>query len=153
DKFPDPAGFVAHYADHGVKLAPNIKPALLSDHPLYEQCAKDGLFIQWPDGKPTLAYFWDALGSYVDFTNPKAAAWWKGQVKSALLDIGMAATWNDNNECELKDQTAQVNFFGRPRAAVEVKPLQGLLMMRASREAQIAHAPHKRPYLVTRAGA
>jgi alpha-glucosidase len=152
DKFPDPAAFVAHYAAHGVKLAPNIKPCLLSDHPLYAHCAREGFFIADESGKPTIAYFWDALGSYIDFTNPRAAAWWKEQVRRALLDVGMAATWNDNNECELRDTTARVNFFGKPRAAVEAKPLQALLMMRASREAQAAHAPDLRPYLVTRAG-
>lgn len=152
DKFPDPAGFVAHYAEHGVRLAPNIKPALLADHPHYAHCAREGFFITDADGKPMIAYFWDALGSYIDFTNPRAVAWWKAQVKSALLDIGMAATWNDNNECELKDPTARMHFFGKPHAAVEAKPVQSLLMIKASREAQLQHAPDKRPYLVTRAG-
>jgi len=152
DKFPDPAGFVSHYAEHGVRLAPNIKPALLADHPQYEHCAREGYFVTGADGKPLIAYFWDALGSYVDFTNPKAAAWWKGQVKSALLDIGMAATWNDNNECELKDPTARMSFFGKPHPAVEAKPVQSLLMLKASREAQLEHNGIKRPYVVTRAG-
>jgi alpha-glucosidase len=152
DKFPDPAAFVANYAAHGVKLAPNIKPCLLTDHPQYEHCAREGFFITGADGKPTIAYFWDFLGSYIDFTNPRAAAWWKAQVRSALLDIGMAATWNDNNEYELKDPTARANFFGQPCAAVEAKPLHSLLMMRASREAQLEHAPDQRPYLVTRGG-
>lgn len=152
EKFPDPAGFVAHYAKHGVRLAPNIKPALLADHPHYEHCAREGFFITGADGKPMIAYFWDALGSYIDFTNPRAAEWWKAHVRHALLDIGMAATWNDNNECELKDPTARMNFFGKPHAAVEAKPVQSLLMLKASREAQLAHAPDTRPYLVTRAG-
>ncbi len=152
EKFPDPTGFVAHYGQYGVRLVPNIKPALLADHPLYAHCAREGFFISGEDGKPTVAYFWDALGSYIDFTNPRAAAWWKSQVTSALLDIGMAATWNDNNECELKDPTARMNFFGKPHAAVEAKPVQSLLMIKASREAQLAHAPDKRPYVVTRAG-
>jgi len=33
-KFPDPAGFVQSYLDRGVRLVPNIKPALLRDHPV-----------------------------------------------------------------------------------------------------------------------
>ncbi|MBI1211246.1 MAG: alpha-glucosidase [Alphaproteobacteria bacterium] len=152
DKFPDPAGFVANYAAHGVKLAPNIKPALLRDHPLYDECAREGFFINDELGQPLLVYFWDALGSYVDFTNPRAADWWTAQVRRALLDVGMAATWNDNNEYEFKDPAAEVALFGKPRAAVEMKSLQSLLMLKASRAAQLAHAPEKRPYLVTRAG-
>jgi alpha-glucosidase len=152
EKFPDPAGFVAHYGHYGVKLVPNIKPALLADHPHYEHCAREEFFIAGADGKPMIAYFWDALGSYIDFTNPRAAEWWEANVKRALLDLGMAATWNDNNECELKDPTARMNFFGKPHAAVEAKPVQSLLMLKASREAQLSHAPDERPYLVTRAG-
>src|SRR5262249_29565880 len=53
---------------------------------------------------------------------------------------------------ELKDPTARMNFFGKPHPAVEAKPVQSLLMLKASREAQLEHAPDKRPYLVTRAG-
>jgi len=33
DKFPDPAGFVQSYRAAGVEVVPNIKPALLRDHP------------------------------------------------------------------------------------------------------------------------
>ena len=117
---------------HGVKLAPNIKPALLADHPHYEHCAREGFFITGADGKPMIAYFWDALGSYIDFTNPRAAEWWKAHVKSALLDVGMAATWNDNNECELKDPTARAEFLrqaargGRGEAGAEFADAQSV---------------------------
>ncbi len=152
DKFPDPAAFVAHYAAHGVKLIPNIKPCLLSDHPLYAEAAREGHFIADETGAPLMVQFWGALGAYVDFTNPRAVAWWQARVTDALLDVGMAGTWNDNNEFEVRDADARAAFYGHARAAIEAKPLQTLLMMRASREAQVSHAPNKRPFVVTRAG-
>jgi alpha-glucosidase len=152
DKFPDPAGFAQSYADAGVKLVANIKPAMLLDHPQIDTVRDGGMLIADSDGSPSEAQFWDAPGVYLDFTNPATAAWWQGQVTTALLDNGIAATWNDNNEYEVWDARARIHGFGKPRAAAEALPLQPLLMMRASRAAQIAHAPDNRPYVVTRSG-
>ena len=153
EKFPDPKGFVASYADAGVRLIPNVKPALLVDHPAYEEAARARLLLADADGRPALAQFWDAPGAYLDFTNPAAAAWWRERVKTQLLDLGMAATWNDNNEYEVTDATAIAHGFGRPFPAVEMKPLQTLLMLQASRQAQQEHAPDVVPFLVSRSGA
>lgn len=153
DKFPDPAGFARSYADRGVRLCANIKPALLRDHPRFGEAQADGLLVADPDGAPAWVQFWDEAGAYLDFTNPKTADWWKAQVTSALLDVGIAATWNDNNEFEIVSPRAIAHGFGRPFPAREAKPLQTLLMLKASREAQVAHAPDKRPFLVSRSGA
>ncbi|HTO79661.1 MAG TPA: TIM-barrel domain-containing protein, partial [Methylocystis sp.] len=62
------------------------------------------------------------------------------------------AIWNDNNEFEILSPDALAHHFGEPRPARETKPLQSLLMMRASREAQQARAPALRPFLVSRSG-
>ncbi|HEY0105681.1 MAG TPA: glycoside hydrolase family 31 protein [Rhizomicrobium sp.] len=148
DKFPDPAAFVRGYAAKGVRLIPNIKPALLADHPLFEEARGNGLLIAGADGEPQWVQFWGALGAYLDFTNPATRAWWTRKVTAALLDIGMAGTWNDNNEFEIV--SPQARALGGP--AIETKPLQSLLMLRASRAAQLAHAPGTRPFLVSRAG-
>jgi alpha-glucosidase len=152
DKFPDPAAFVKSYANAGVRLVPNIKPAMLLDHPLIDAVREGGLLIADQSGEETQAQFWDAPGVYLDFTNPATATWWKGQVTTALLEQGIEATWNDNNEYEVWDARARVHGFGTPRAAAEMLPLQPLLMMRASRAAQIAYALGRRPYVVTRSG-
>jgi alpha-glucosidase len=152
DKFPDPKDFVAGYRSAGVELVPNIKPALLLSHPLYDAVAAAGLFVADEDGPPVEAQFWDEVGSYIDFTNPDAAAWWRAQVKTALLDQGMTATWNDNNEFEVWDARARFAGFGHPRAAAAMRPVQPLLMTRASRRAQAEALPGRRPYVVTRSG-
>ena len=153
DKFPDPSGFVADYAAKGVRLCANIKPCLLRDHPRFEEAHAKGLLICEADGAPHWVQFWDEVGAYIDFTNPAAAVWWKARVTDSLLDYGVAATWNDNNEYEISSPRARIAGFGQPRAAAECKPLQPLLMMRASRQAQLAHAPDQRPMVVTRSGA
>jgi len=152
EKFPDPKAFAKSYADKGVHLCPNIKPCLLRDHPLFEEARNKGVLIADQKGEPAWVQFWDEIGAYVDFTNPAAIAWWQEKVTSALLDNGLDSTWNDNNEYEVVSPNARALLFGAPRPARDVKPLQPLLMMRASRAAQKAHAPGKRPYVVTRSG-
>ena len=153
EKFPDPARFVQSYLDRGVRLVPNIKPALLSNHPRFEEARQAGLLVQDPDGQPTAIQFWDGTGAYLDFTNPKTIAWWKKQVTEQLLEYGIPATWNDNNEYEIWSDKAIAHGFGAPRPAREVRPLQTLLMMQASHAAQSEFAPAERPYLVSRSGA
>lgn len=152
DKFPDPAAFVASYRDAGVQLVPNIKPALLRSHPRYDEVAAAGLFVSDADGQPVEAQFWDEVGSYVDMTKPAAAAWWRENVTAALLDHGIEATWNDNNEYELWDSRARFDGFGTPQPAAAMRPVLPLLMTRASRQAQVAARPDRRPYVVTRSG-
>jgi alpha-glucosidase len=151
-KFPDAQGFVRHYRDHGIRLCANIKPCLLRDHPRFKEVADQGLLIQEEDGKPTMVQFWDEVGAYLDFTNPETVAWWKAGVTKSLLEYGIEATWNDNNEFEIWNENAWIEGFGEKRKAAEAKTLQTLLMMRASWEAQREFAPEKRPFLVTRAG-
>ncbi|MEJ0040926.1 MAG: TIM-barrel domain-containing protein [Rhizomicrobium sp.] len=113
DKFPDPAAFVRSYAQKGVRLIPNVKPALLHDHPLFAEARDKGLLIADADGAPEWVQFWGAVGAYVDFTNPAALAWWQEKVTTALLDVGMAGTWNDNNEFEIVSPRPWAHGFGR----------------------------------------
>lgn len=148
DKFPDPAAFVRSYAEKGVRVIPNIKPALLHDHPLFAEARDKGLLITAANGEPEWVQFWDAVGAYLDFTNPATLDWWQEKVTTALLDVGMAGTWNDNNEFEIVSPSARTHIG----PAIETKPLHTLQMLRASRAAQIAKEPGKRPYLVSRAG-
>ncbi|MCQ0032634.1 glycoside hydrolase family 31 protein [Burkholderia glumae] len=153
EKFPDIDGFVDGYLRSGVRLCANIKPCLLQDHPAFEEVERAGLLIRAADGTPAWVQFWDEVGAYLDFTNPAAYDWWKARVKGSLLAYGIAATWNDNNEFEIWTPNAIAQGFGTPFAAQQAKPLQTLLMMRASRDAQREHAPGKRPFLVSRSGA
>ncbi|MFC7460548.1 TIM-barrel domain-containing protein [Hydrogenophaga defluvii] len=152
EKFPDPAGFVQRWRDHGVQLCANIKPALLRDHPRFAEASQAGLLVQDPDGQPTATQFWDDSGAYLDFTQPATITWWKACVTESLLEMGVAATWNDNNEYEIWSAQARIHGFGQPRAAREARPLQTLLMMQASHSAQAAFSPDERPWLVSRSG-
>jgi alpha-glucosidase len=151
-KFPDPAALAKNYLVNGVRICANVKPCLLRDHPHFAEAAALGLLVADAEGEPSWVQFWDGVGAYLDFTNPETLDWWKAKVKEALLKQGITATWNDNNEFEIWTGKALAHGFGQPRPARECKPLQTLLMIRASRDAQKEHAPDKRPFLVSRSG-
>lgn len=153
DKFPDPKGFVEKFSKAGIRVIPNIKPAFLDGHPLYEEIAEKGLFVKNGDGTPFVTEFWDGLGSYLDFTNPEAFAFWQSKVREALLDLGITATWNDNNEFDVRDLDALAKGFGDGSVqASRIRPNLTYLMVAASYEAQVKAKPGLRPFLSTRSG-
>ncbi|MHA7874883.1 glycoside hydrolase family 31 protein [Roseivivax sp.] len=155
DKVPDVDAMAARFREAGVHLIANIKPCLLQDHPRYSEAAEAGLFVrdsEAPD-QPERSIFWDDAGSHLDFTNPKTVDWWKEGVTTQLLEHGIGSTWNDNNEYEIWDHAARCAGFGTEVDVGLIRPLMPIFMSRASEEAQRAHAPGKRPYLISRSGA
>ncbi|CAM3727584.1 alpha-glucosidase [Rouxiella silvae] len=152
-KFPQPEAMTAAFHHAGIKLAANIKPCLLQDHPLYAQVAEQKLFVLDSEiEQPERSSFWDDEGSHLDFTNPATVQWWQLQVTQQLLEKGIDSTWNDNNEFEVWDGNARCFGFGKTIAIKHIRPVMPLLMMRASFEAQQRFAPNKRPYLISRSG-
>ncbi|MGO8954807.1 MAG: TIM-barrel domain-containing protein [Rhodomicrobium sp.] len=153
-RFPDPARLARRFADAGVRLIANVKPAMLTDHPRFAEVEAFRGFVRGSEdeSRPHMAQFWGGEAAYLDFTNPQTTAWWVREVKAQLLDHGIASTWNDNNEFEIWDDAARVSLNGRGGAMACLRPVQTGLMLRASSLAQREHAPLKRPFLVSRSG-
>lgn len=153
DKVPQPKVMSQAFHTAGIKLAANIKPCLLQDHPRFQEVVEQGLFIKDSEqDSPERSIFWDDEGSHLDFTNPATVKWWQNGVTTQLLEMGIDSTWNDNNEYEVWDGEARCYGFGEEIAIKNIRPVMPLLMMRASLEAQQAFAPEKRPYLISRSG-
>lgn len=151
EKFPDPARFVRNFKEKGIEIIPNIKPAFLTSHPMYGELEKRGLFVKNADGTPFITQFWDGYGSYLDFTNREAFDFWAEQVKDKLLAYGMSATWNDNNEFDIKDNSAVCSGFGKGRVqASRIRNTLTYLMNASSYTAQTENEPEKRPFLSSR---
>ncbi len=149
DKVPDPEGLARYFKRNGIEFLPNVKPCFLTVHPMYEEIAKRGYFLKGKDGKPALFPFWSGRGSYLDFTNPEAAAFWTACVKESLVDKGYLNTWNDNNEYDIRDDETMAYGFGHPVQAKLIRPLFSYLMTRASLKAQ---REDKRKNAVSRSG-
>ncbi len=153
-RFPDPAALATRFADAGVSLIANVKPAMLADHPRFSEVESFKGFIRdsEDEARPHISQFWGGEAAHLDFTNPQTSAWWTRQVKTHLLDHGVEATWNDNNEFEVTDDAARADLNGEGGTMACLRPVQTGLMLRASALAQQERAPGKRPHLVTRSG-
>jgi len=153
DRVPDPNAMSRDFRDAGMHLALNIKPCLLTTHPRYAEVQARGGFVRDADtDAPHVNTFWGGQGSYIDFTNPAGYAWWQDRVRDRVLEYGIEVTWNDNNEYEIWDDEARCDGFGKPTRIALLRPVQTLLMNRASYEAQCEFAPNLRPYLISRSG-
>ncbi len=149
DKVPDPEGLAGYFKAAGVEFLPNVKPAFLTDHPLYGEIANKGWFLHYADGTPAVFPFWSGYGSYLDFTNPEAYDFWRDCVKHELVDRGYRNIWNDNNEYDVCDEDVMACGFGHSVKAADIRPLFSLLMTMASLEAQDKSI---RTYSVSRCG-
>ena len=152
DKFPDPKTLNARFHASGMQVVANIKPCLLDDHPAFDAVAVQGGFIHDVQGRPVMEPFWDGMGAHLDFTDPATVAWWQQNLQRQVLDYGIDVGWNDNNEYAIQGDDAQCAGFGTSIPMHRARPLHGLLMTRASFEAQARHRPDEPAFSVTRAG-
>ena len=159
-RVPDPQQMVDDFHEAGIRLAPNIKPYLLQNHPYYEDVKERGGFIQQADSNaPEPSTFWAGGvnemgdGAYLDFTSEAGYDWWQDKLTEQLLDYGIDAAWNDNNEYEIWDDEAVCDGYGNPIRVGMARPLNTLLMAHASYHALLDKHPNLRPFVLSRSGA
>jgi len=153
ERFPDPGAFIRQAAERGVAIVPNVKPGMLTTHPLYAEFDQAGAYVRDESGERSLTdRYWGGQASFVDFTHPEGRRLWKEQMKGALLSLGIASIWNDNNEYEIHQENAQCHGDGSPRTIDGLRPIQPNLMAQTAREAIGEACPGLRPYVVSRAG-
>ena len=151
ERFPDPERFIHSLTERGLLVSPNIKPAMLTDHPLYEAFAQAGAFLMDKrTGKPYLTRYWGGTASYIDMLSPAGRAMWIAQMKAQLLNKGVNAVWDDNNEYELDDDNAVT--AGDDRPAYALRPAFANCMAQAARQAMSEACPTLRPYVLSRSG-
>jgi hypothetical protein len=108
--------------------------------------ARDAFGQQGGGGEPSTSAL--RPGRDIDSRASRGRTVWRCSPAVARLRTG----WNDNNEYEIWDEAAASHGFGRPIPIERARPLQPLLMTRASYEAQAARFPGERVFTVTRAG-
>lgn len=99
ERFPDPKAFISRLNKSGYRLSLWQMPYIAENAEQYHE-AKDNRYMAFEDAKvarsgsnfSTLDY-----AGTIDFTNPKAVAWYKGLLKE-LLDIGVSAIKTDFGE-------------------------------------------------------
>lgn len=153
DKFKDPAKFVADMKAKGASLVPNVKPGILTTHPLFQEFEEKGAFIRdETDQKPELERYWGGFAAFPDFTSEAGREKWKEHMKKSLIAKGITGIWDDNNEFEIQNSDATIGGDGERRKVVGMKPVMPNMMAFTARQALHETDPKIRPYVVSRAG-
>ncbi len=137
--------------DPGIKVEPG--------YAAYEEGLAQDIFVKYPDGTNHTAQVWPGWCHFPDFTNPRARAWWAGQLQSYLTD-GIRGFWNDMNEPaswgQRNPDLVEHDFEGQRASHRQAHNIYGLQMCRSTFEgAKQALAenspPGERPFVLTRA--
>ena len=155
DKFPDPAATMARLKAAGMQPVTNIKPCLLDDHPRLDEARADGILVEDGDdrraggrailGRPRLPCRLHQPGRPATGGRDGHR---DGAARSTASRRSGTTTTNSRSGTRTRSATATA---GRIRQAL-ARPAQPLLMHKLAYETQAAHAPGKRPYVITRGG-
>ena len=122
-QFDDAPGMIRNLHENGFKLVlwhtswinnksnppgePGFEGKLDELSPNYQVAADRGFFIKNQNGSPFVGHWWKGQGSLIDFTNPKAKAWWQDQLR---LAINAGADGFKNDDAEGSYITPDVKF-------------------------------------------
>ena len=97
DQFPDPPGMLQRLKQRGLHLSVWINPYVAQRSSLFAFARERGYLLRRPGGAVWQTDDWQAGMAIVDFTNPEAVDWYKGELK-ALLDQGIDTFKTDFGE-------------------------------------------------------
>lgn len=97
--FPNPKGMITYLLSQDVRTCLWIHPYLPAGSRIYQEALDQNYLVSKPDGAPSpvIETFTGSSLAAVDFTNPKAAAWFQSWLQR-LLDMGVAAFKTDFGE-------------------------------------------------------
>jgi alpha-D-xyloside xylohydrolase len=140
-RLPDPERLLAELHREGFRNCVWINPYVSLQSALYHEGAAKGYFLRRPDGSVYQPIVWSqrtergmGLCAIVDFTNPDAAAWFRGKLE-ALLAVGV-----DSFKPDFAEEIPEDARFANGLTGAEMHNPYPLLYQRECFEATVARA-------------
>ncbi|KAJ2938464.1 hypothetical protein O0L34_g12903 [Tuta absoluta] len=109
EKFPNMTRFVQELKELGYRVTIWTHPFINQGcEPWYSEALEKGYFVVNEDGS-TETKWWDSedgVAGYIDYTNPEAAAWWSGRLKTLIKTYDIDSLKFDAGEVSHSPQVA-----------------------------------------------
>ena len=89
---------IPEWKDKGVHFLGYINPFMALEKELYQYASKHGYCVKDKDGKDYLVTITTFPAAMIDFTNPKAYAWYKNVIRQNLIGMGLSGWMADFGE-------------------------------------------------------
>jgi len=89
EKFPNPKELIARLHEMGFKVMLWVVPFITSDSEEYRDLRDAGLIVRDREGLPAMRDWWNGYGAILDFTNPKAVAWFDRRLRNLMEKYGV----------------------------------------------------------------
>jgi len=122
DKFPDAEAMVKRLHEQGFKVMLWICPFVNSNCSCYQELAARNLLLKDRAGTVASIKWWDGQSALLDFTNPKAAAWFRAQldrlqsvygVDGFKFDAGDSSFYQDTVASQPVSPNTQSELYGK----------------------------------------
>lgn len=88
EKFPDFAKLVQELHDQDLRVILWQTSMVNVENPDYQMCIENEFLVRDSNGTVFPLHWWHGDGGLLDYTNPKAVAWWHSQMDK-VLDVGV----------------------------------------------------------------
>lgn len=158
-RFPDPPGMINRLGEQGFKIVTIIDPGIKinPDNYVWRSGMERNVYCRRHDGALLEGTVWPGSCTFPDFTNPITRSWWAGLFKRQVGEYGVRGIWTDMNEPALfPDRTfpddTRHNYDGFYCSHLKAHNIYGQCMAKATRQGMTQAAPHRRPFVLSRAG-
>lgn len=88
-RFPDPRGLITRLHAEDIEVTAWIVPFINPGAAALAEAVREGYLVSTPAGDPYLVSWWKGPGYLLDFSNPRAEAWFKERLDLLQVETGL----------------------------------------------------------------
>ncbi len=114
-KVPDPGAMIEKLHSLGFPVMLWVSPIVASAGARYKELRDKGYLVKNKNGEPVIRQWWSGYSTVLDFSNPEAVSWFKGELEKLMKNYGVDGFkfdagdvyFYDDNDVTLNPTTAR----------------------------------------------